>query len=831
MMSPIQERQGGLYVQAPDSDVAQNAIVFPLQHTDVQARVSGNVARVSVTQQFTNPFATTLEAVYVFPLPDEAAVDSMTIRLGDRTIQGTIKKRQEAQQIYDRAKQQGQTAGLLEQERDNIFTQSLANILPGERIEVTIGYTQSLKFSGGDYEFVFPMVVGPRYVPGTPIGGGDMAGEPIAGSAYGSGSHGSATAPMTGNQDTDLVPDASRLNGPILPLGTRSSHDISVTVDIETAGNLQAIQSPSHRIQLTQVGSIMRVGLAGGDTIPNKDLILRYQVAGAATQTTVLSQADGRGGHFALYLTPALQYRPEQVVAKDVVFLIDTSGSQQGAPLQQCQALMRRMVEGLNPNDTFSILDFADTTQRLSATPLANTPQNRAHALNYINQLTANGGTQMRQGIQAMLNFPVTDAGRLRTIVLLTDGYIGNENQILALVQQQLQPGNRLHSFGAGSSVNRFLLNRIAEIGRGLSYIIRQDEPVNQVVDQFFHQINNPVLTNIQVQWEGAGEAPILHPNSLSDLFAEQPLVLFGHKPDGQAGTLHVYGVGARGDRYHQALAVNFEAQGNPAIAQLWGRAHLKHLTNQMLAGDTKAGVEAVTQTALTYQLLSQYTAFVAVSDEVRADVPGRSVSVQVPVEMPEGVDYQGVFGEVRSAAPAAAKVVRPARRYYEESPSSRGPSSPRHLMIARACAPSAQVPESQLSEPYSSEVDAELEELKAQLLGTPLGAPGNPAPHPAPPSPSGNRYEILSAEGLEAETIALLFQYLQAIQLPTGVAGDLVFEFAVNRGRVSELVWDDQVSSLKDASVVQMIRQALTAWQPDGAIATKVKLVLRIRA
>jgi Ca-activated chloride channel homolog len=502
------------------------------------------------------------------------------------------------------------------------------------------------------------------------------------------------------------------------------------------------------------------------------------------------------------------------------------------------------MVEGLNPNDTFSILDFADTTQRLSATPLANTPQNRAHALNYINQLTANGGTQMLQGIQTMLNFPVTDPGRLRTIVLLTDGYIGNENQILALVQQQLQPGNRLHSFGAGSSVNRFLLNRIAEIGRGLSYIIRQDEPVNQVVDQFFRQINNPVLTNIQVQWEGAGEAPILHPNSLSDLFAEQPLVLFGHKPDGQAGTLHVYGVGARGDRYHQALAVNFEVQGNPAIAQLWGRSHLKHLTNQMLAGDTKAGVEAVTQTALTYQLLSQYTAFVAVSDEVRADVPGRSVSVQVPVEMPEGVDYQGVFGEVRSAAPAGGglfnRIGRVVRSISSDVRSKAAePELPRSASVSDfvLSSPAAELEAPMLAqsaedyslEPIPCSPDADFETVTlGRLSESDLG--GMPSRRrAAPPSPI-ERIEIRLAEGLDVGTIALLLQYLQSVPLPMGIAGDLVFEFVVNRGRVSELVWDDGRSSLKDASVVQMIRLALTAWQPDGAIATKVKLVVLIQ-
>ncbi|HEY9727621.1 MAG TPA: VIT domain-containing protein, partial [Chroococcales cyanobacterium] len=230
---------GGLYVQSPEG----NQLIFPLKHTEVQAKVTGNVSRVEVTQTFENPFTTTLEAVYIFPLPDEAAVDDMEIRLGDRIIKGNIKKRQEAVAIYEQAKQQGCTAGLLEQERDNIFTQSLANIKPGEQIDVIIRYTDSLKFEGGNYEFVFPMVVGPRYIPGTTIDENTVGG-------------GSAPTPMMLNQDTDLVPDASRLNAPIVPPGTRSKHDIGVTVEIDTGIEIRAVRSPSHQIQIDREGHI-----------------------------------------------------------------------------------------------------------------------------------------------------------------------------------------------------------------------------------------------------------------------------------------------------------------------------------------------------------------------------------------------------------------------------------------------------------------------------------------------------------------------------------------------------------------------------------------------
>ncbi|MBE9205772.1 after-VIT domain-containing protein [Nostoc sp. LEGE 06077] len=830
MTQTIERQAGGLYVQTPE----QQQIAFPLKHTEVQAKIAGNISRVEVTQSFENPFKTTLEAVYIFPLPDEAAVDDMLIRIGDKTIKGSIKKRQEAQQIYEQAKQQGRTAGLLEQERDNIFTQSLANIQPGEQIDVIICYSESLKFTAGNYEFVFPMVVAPRYVPGIPIEGN-------------AGGVGSATAPMTQNQDTDIVPDGSRLNAPILPSGTRSPHDINVTIEIDAGVEVQNVQSPSHQIQIAYAGKRVLVKLASGDTIPNKDLILRYQVAGDSTQVTVLTQVDERGGHFALYLIPALQYRPDQVVPKDVVFLIDTSGSQMGAPLMQCQELMRRFINGLNPDDTFSIIDFSDTTRQLSPVPLANNSQNRTRAINYINQLSANGGTEMLCGIRAVLNFPVTDPGRLRSIVLLTDGYIGNENQILSEVQQHLQPGNRLYSFGAGSSVNRFLLNRIAELGRGMSRIIRHDEPTDEVVEKFYCQINNPVLANINLQWEGDGDSPIIYPCTPPDLFAEQPLVLFGKKPDGRAGKLHITGMAAGGTRYQHTFDLNFEATGNCAlaklsggIAQLWGRSRIKELMNQMVSGETKLGVETVTDTALTYQLLSQYTAFVVVSDDVRVDSRQGSVSVQVPVEMAEGISYQGIFGSAVSAVtppPMMANMLSPAPEFLQRKRSQLSPGAPEA--------------ESFLFEPPP--VITPSEELEIELSYGSFDDIFEEAP-----PPKVSRYEeqyrafdesledeepflaeiapvkhlaVISVTGLDQQMIALLTQYLESLPLHTVVNGDLVFELQINKGRVRQVVLDEQASTFKEQAVIDIIRRSLVSWRIPQMLTAKVYITLRSQA
>jgi len=756
---------GGLFVKTQNTATEQ---VFPLKRTEVKAKIAGNISRVEVVQKFENPFPESLEAVYVFPLPDEAAVDDMEIKIGDRIIKGDIKRRDEALEIYQKARQQGRTAGLLEQERDNIFTQSLANIKPGEKIEVTIRYTESLKFAGGDYEFVFPTVVGPRYV----------------------------------SRNTT---DADRINPPVLPPNTRSGHDIAVEVEIDAGVAIGNVRSTSHQITTNRSGNIVRVKLAESDTIPNKDLILRYRVAGENTQATVLTQSDQRGGHFATYLIPALNYKTNEIVPKDVVFLMDTSGSQQGEPLVKSKELMRRFIQGLNPKDTFTIIDFANTAKALSTTPLANTEANRQRAIKYIDDLQANGGTELLNGIQTVMKFPATKTGTLRSIVLITDGYIGNENEVLALVQQSLKPGNRLYSFGVGSSVNRFLLNRLAEVGRGTSQVIRQDEPSAEAAEKFFRQINNPVLTNIQVSWEGMGEKPEIYPIAPPDLFASAPLVLFGKKSDRANGQLRIRGTQAGGKVYEQVLPVIFAREsgrqrestsvaatvtdfGNPAVAQLWGRSRIKSLMNQMFGGETKSLVEAVTNTALTYHLLSEYTALVAVSSEVRVDPDGSRRRVQVPVELPQGVSYEGIFDA-------------------EKGEQTRG--RVRNMTPTRGPVPVSPAPTVTEQAPYS--------EPRAQ-------------------KPKASRLQVISAEGLDAATRAALTQYLQSVNLPAGVSGETVWELSVQNGRVQKVAIlfegfanDSGSSTLQATDALETLKKALMSWQPPAGFQGTVRLNLRI--
>lgn len=588
--------QRGLYGYVENGELQ----VFPLAHTSVSARISGNISRVEVRQTFVNPFDRPLEAVYKFPLPDEAAVDDMEIQIGDRVIRGTIKERQEAKKIYEEAKKEGRTTGLLEQERANIFTQSLANIKPGEKIDVVIRYTNSLKFEGGDYEFVFPMVVAQRY----------------------------------GSKTAALNPSENYAGG-----------GIDVQLEIDAGVPIADVRSPSHQLSVHQASSTMRVKLADSQTMPNKDLIVRYRVAGEATQGTILTQSNQLGGHFAAYLIPALEYEAKEIVPKDVVFLIDTSGSQSGAPIRQSQELMRQFIQGLNPDDTFAIIDFADLPSQLSPEPLANTRKNRQRAIAYINGLDANGGTELMNGINRVLSFPPAPLGRLRSIVLLTDGLIHNDQQVIGAVAKGLQPGNRVYSFGVGNSTNRFLINRLAELGRGTAEVLPPNEPAREAAKEFFQEINNPVLTNIEVTWEGPGDGPEIYPQRLPDLFANQPLVLYGRQSNPTNGRLRITGQTAGGQPYEKVLNVNFDrVSGNGAIAQLWGRARIKDLMNQIYLDKTESLVKAVTDTALAYQLLSKYTAFVAVSDDVRVKPQEKKKRVDNVKSVPEGSNLVAIL-------------------------------------------------------------------------------------------------------------------------------------------------------------------------------------------
>src|SRR5215475_10745295 len=305
--------QGALQAIGPDGQPRDEC---PLKHTDVKAEVSGQLARVTVTQEFHNPFNEKIEAVYVFPLPQSAAVDEMTMIVGDRTVKGKIKRREEAQAIYEAAREAGQTAGLLDQERPNIFTQSVANIAPGAKVKITISYVEFLKYEDGTYEFIFPMVVAPRYIPGRPIG-----------------KRGGGWAP-----DTTRVPDASRITPLVAPKATRAGHDISIEVKLDTGVPIDGLISPLHEIDVARPDDHRAVvRLKDQATIPNKDFILKFDVAGKKISDAVMTHRGAQGGFFTLMLQPPERVTAAGVTPQELVFVLDTSGSMEGSPIEKAK--------------------------------------------------------------------------------------------------------------------------------------------------------------------------------------------------------------------------------------------------------------------------------------------------------------------------------------------------------------------------------------------------------------------------------------------------------------------------------------------------------------
>lgn len=600
----------------------------PLKHTEVNVDVSGFIARATVRQKFTNKFADKIEAIYVFPLSENAAVDRMTMTIGNRVIEGQIKERKEAREIYEKAKKAGHVASLLDQERPNIFTQSVANIEPGVEIDITISYSETLEWKDGLFQFVFPMVVGPRYVPGQATGPG-----------------GQGFAPPT-----DQVPDADRITPKPTPEGTRAGHDIAITVNLDAGLPIRSLESKQHAVDVQYLTPDKRraaVKLQDLKTIPNKDFVLEYQTSSDQIEDAILTHTDERGKFFTLILQPPKRVRQEQVVPKELIFTIDKSGSMSGFPIETAKTAMRQCIEGLYPNDTFNLMTFEGGVGFCFPKPVPNTEENRRKALNYLNGLQGSGGTEMMQAIHACLAGQ-DDPQRVRIVCFMTDGYVGNDMAIIDAVKKNAGQA-RVFSFGIGTSVNRFLLDRMARAGRGEVHYVLNQEQAKGAGERFHERVRMPVLTDVRLDF-GTLEVKDVYPPQIPDLFAVKPVVVKGRYLKAGKGTITLLGHTSAGpfERKIDVMLPESNAD-NAVLAPLWARAKVDHLMDQDLTGiqqeqPNPAVKEEIVGLGLRYQLLTQFTSFVAV-EKTQVTKDGRLQTVTVPVEMPEGVSREGVFG------------------------------------------------------------------------------------------------------------------------------------------------------------------------------------------
>ena len=591
----------------------------PLKHTTVKAEVSGFLSRVTVTQDFENPFTEKIEASYTFPLPQSAAVDDLTMLIGDRTIKGQIMRRGDAATAYAAAKQLGKVATLLDQERPNIFTHSVANIMPGQQIRIVLSYVETLKYEDGSYEWSFPMVVAPRYV----------------------SSKETKETDVTESQKTaQEIVDAPRTPPTRFAEGMRPGHDISLEIAIDAGLPIESLNSQTHETQIERPDANHAVvRLKDLTTIPNKDFILKYDVAGAAINDAVLAHRSDRGGFFTLILQPPQRVSAEDVMPKELVFVLDTSGSMYGFPLKKAKETMRLALDNLNPHDTFNLIKFSGDTIILFPEPVRATPENLAKAKQFLDGFQSSGGTEMMKAIEAALK-PSDSQQHLRIVCFMTDGLVGDDMKILAAVKKYKNA--RVFAMGFSNAPNRFLLDNMAEHGRGEVDYIPDTGDTSTVARRFYERIRNPLLTDISIDWSNLPVTEI-YPKYVPDLFSANPLILSGRYLGGAKGTITLRGK-ISGQEFVRRIQVQLPETQNDhdVLATLWARRKVEDLMSEDMEGAQTGQMKAepreeITQLGLKFKLMTQFTSFVAIDDAIFTGVePARQV--EVPLHTPAGM-------------------------------------------------------------------------------------------------------------------------------------------------------------------------------------------------
>lgn len=597
-----------------------------LVRTDVQIDVRGLLASASVTQQYANDTTEPIEAVYVFPLPHDAAVYDMEIRIADRIIRSVIRERAEAKRVYEAAKSTGKRAALVEQERPNMFTTSVANVMPGDRIDVRLRYVETLRWDEGRVRLVFPMVVGPRYIPGT-----DAIGR--TGEGW--------------SADTDAVPDASRITPPVRHPKSRPGHDIALMVDVDAGFDTAAIRSVSHAIDVRRLAEgRQRVELAARSTIPNKDFILEVCAAESTHPRTALFLSPGADSgemHFLLATFPPT-VAPRERIPVEMQYMIDISGSMAGTSIEQAREALLQALDRLGPEDRFSILTFSSGFSEFSPAPLPANENNLAGARRYVRRLDANGGTEMLPALVHLMRKRPTP-GYVRNIILLTDGDLGNEEQIFTGLRQDLGDA-RLFTIAIGSAPNHFLATKMAQLGRGTFTHIADVDEVRDEMGRLFAALEHPVLTDVNLFLEGVDVAD-LYPQRAPDLFLNQPLLVSGHIAKGRIGTVRVTGRAAD-ELYEATIAFDTsKATFHPGTTTLWARKRVDDLMDEWRRADAQGRADiraSVIAHAIRYGLVTRFTSLVAVEDVV-VNASGRSNSVAVSTELPAGWQMDKVFG------------------------------------------------------------------------------------------------------------------------------------------------------------------------------------------
>lgn len=598
------------YVPATRTHVA-----LPIKSTDVYAKIVANVAGVDVTQSYHNPNSDKIDALYVFPLPDNAAVSDFVMTVGKRRIRGIIREREQALELYDEARSAGYVASLLTQARPNIFTHQIANIDPGKDIDIKLSYYNTLPYRDGEYSFVFPTVVGPRHNPPKYMHGVG---------AVARGDEGKSGQPV---EVSYLAPNEG------------SDHRISITVDIDAGVEIDAVDSNTHAINSVELSDTQRrVTLAKGEAVPNRDYALSYAVKGDERSAAALIHEQNGESYFTVVLHPPVSVAGAARTPVELTLVVDTSGSMEGDSLAAAKRAAKRMLDALDDADSFRIVELAAKSKNLSSAPMVATADNKARGLEYIENLSSSGGSALSDGITYALGSS-SDSERLRVVAVLTDGYIGDESALFEVVHDR-HGDARVFGIGVGTAVNRYLLERMSSMGGGaVAYIDHDAGAADEVVDSIVERITHPALTDIALDFGGM-EATDVYPSSIPDLYIGRPIVITGRLDGKPAGAITVRGkVGGKAVSDRVAFDAD-SVTAHPAVAKIWARAKIAELTRRAVySSDAAAIADEILEVAAKHGIASERTGFVAVDSATRTG-DTQAMEVKIPGAMPAGVRY-----------------------------------------------------------------------------------------------------------------------------------------------------------------------------------------------
>lgn len=623
-------------------DVTQGSLLFkthemgryipaPLLKTDVKFSVTGIVARAVLRQEFVNPSRVKddwAEGIYVFPLPDTAAVDHLRMTVGDRTIVGEIRERGEAKSRYEQAKKEGTRASLVEQERPNVFTVSVANIAPQDRIIVEIEYQETVRFDHGEYALRFPMVVGPRYIPGTPV--------IIEGESQGSGR----------SLNTDRVADASRITPPVQLPHRGPINPVTLTIDLAAGFPLGKIESTFHEILIVADPDGRRHITLKRDHVPaNRDFQLTWQAAGSSSPAAIVYlQPQVESAYGLLMVAPPASTGAITTPPREAIFVIDTSGSMAGTSIEQAKSALLLALARLTSQDRFNVIEFNSVTHVLFSEPQPVRTDTLGKAVRYVERLQANGGTEILAALKMALKGSPPST-HLRQVIFLTDGQVGNEEELFDVIRAQLGR-SRLFTIGIGSAPNSHFMRKAAEFGRGTFTHIGSTSEVKAQMDAIFRKLERPVLTDIQVQ--GFEPTAELFPPRIPDLYDGEPIVL-AFKTSALPSHVSLTGT-FNAKTWSQEVAVS-DTQSRDGLSIHWARQKIASLMDRTRAGDGEAAVrQSVLEVALAHHLVSPYTSLIAVDTQPVRPSDASLVTHAMRTNLPEGQDYQAIFGLPRTA-------------------------------------------------------------------------------------------------------------------------------------------------------------------------------------